>query len=149
MITFDRNPRSRSTGLGDHLAPESVITIDQNAQTWGGTTSVVLLLGFLTKTSETYSRGWALAWIIAAPILLVIGGCLLHTVVVTAAGAGYLARNVAIVGAGNEGQRLIASALTHSVDSQELWNVSCWAHGSDSMCDCQRCRPGTVASDCG
>src|SRR5262249_16617662 len=41
------------------------------------------------------------------------------------------------------------SALTHSVDSQELSNVSCWAHGSDSMCDCQRCRPGTVASDCG
>jgi hypothetical protein len=32
MITFDRNPRSRSTGLGDHLAPESVITIDRNAQ---------------------------------------------------------------------------------------------------------------------
>jgi hypothetical protein len=31
MITFDRNPRSRSTGLGDHLAPESVITIDRNA----------------------------------------------------------------------------------------------------------------------
>src|SRR5215831_8238313 len=37
----------------------------------------------------------------------------------------------------------ITSALTHSVDSQELSNVSCWAHGSDSMCDCQRCRPGT------
>ena len=32
MITFDRNPRSRSTGLGDHLAPESVITIDRNTQ---------------------------------------------------------------------------------------------------------------------
>jgi len=32
MITFDRNSRSRSTGLGDHLAPESVITIDRNAQ---------------------------------------------------------------------------------------------------------------------
>ena len=32
MITFDRNPRSRSTGLSDHLPPESVITFDRNAQ---------------------------------------------------------------------------------------------------------------------
>jgi hypothetical protein len=31
MITFDRNPRSRSTGLSDHLPPESVITFDRNA----------------------------------------------------------------------------------------------------------------------
>jgi len=40
-----------------------------------------------------------------------------------------------------------ASALTHSVDSQEQWNVRCWACGSDRMCDCQRGRPGTAASD--
>jgi hypothetical protein len=30
MITFDRNQWSRSTGLGDHLPPESVITFDRN-----------------------------------------------------------------------------------------------------------------------
>src|SRR6516165_10029444 len=39
------------------------------------------------------------------------------------------------------------NALTHSVDSQEQWNVRCWAYGSDSMCDRQRCRSGTAASD--
>jgi len=39
------------------------------------------------------------------------------------------------------------SVMTHSVDSQRPWNVRCWAHGSDSMCDRQRCRPGTAASD--
>jgi hypothetical protein len=44
---------------------------------------------------------------------------------------------------------LAASAVTHSVDSQELRNVRCWAHGSDSVCDRQRGGPGTVASDCG
>jgi hypothetical protein len=32
MITFDRNQRSRCTGLGDHLPPESVITFDRNTQ---------------------------------------------------------------------------------------------------------------------
>jgi hypothetical protein len=41
------------------------------------------------------------------------------------------------------------SAVTHSVDSQELRKVRCWAHGSDSVCDHQRDGPGTVASDCG
>ncbi|HSV24574.1 MAG TPA: Hsp20 family protein, partial [Xanthobacteraceae bacterium] len=42
---------------------------------------------------------------------------------------------------------LKASAMTHSVDSQGQWHVRCWAYGSDSMCDRQRCRPGTAASD--
>jgi hypothetical protein len=31
VITFDRNPRSRSTELDNHLLPESVITFDRNA----------------------------------------------------------------------------------------------------------------------
>src|SRR6516162_127756 len=39
------------------------------------------------------------------------------------------------------------SVMTHSVDSQGHRNVRCWAYGSDSMCDRQRCRPGTAASD--
>jgi hypothetical protein len=33
VITFDRNQRSPSTGLGDHLPPESVITFDRNTHT--------------------------------------------------------------------------------------------------------------------
>jgi Undecaprenyl-phosphate glucose phosphotransferase len=74
---------------------------------WGGTVSVILLIAFLSKTSETYSRGWALAWILAAPILLVAERCILHAAMATRAGGSYLARKVAIVGAGNEGQRLI------------------------------------------
>jgi hypothetical protein len=41
------------------------------------------------------------------------------------------------------------SVATHSVDSQEAKNVRCWAYGSDSMCDPQRCGPGTGARDCG
>jgi Undecaprenyl-phosphate glucose phosphotransferase len=74
---------------------------------WGGTVSVVLLIAFLSKTSETYSRGWALAWILVAPILLITERCILHAAMATRAGADYLARKIAIVGAGDEGQRLI------------------------------------------
>ena len=75
---------------------------------WGFTVSVLLSAAFLSKTSETYSRGWALAWIIAAPILLLTGRCLLQSTLATRARGGYFVRNVAIVGAGSEGRRLIA-----------------------------------------
>ena len=46
--------------------------------TWGATVSILLLMAFLGKVSEIYSRGWALGWIIAAPALLLIGRGILH-----------------------------------------------------------------------
>ena len=76
--------------------------------TWGLTVSVVLLVAFLSKTSVSYSRGWALVWIITTTILLLTGRCFLHAVVTSRAGGSYFARKVAIIGAGKEGERLIA-----------------------------------------
>jgi Undecaprenyl-phosphate glucose phosphotransferase len=74
---------------------------------WIITLSLLLLVSFLAKTSETYSRGWALAWFIATPALLLTTRGILHRVVNRWVEGGPLARNLAIVGAGNEGQRLI------------------------------------------
>src|SRR5437588_1353658 len=76
--------------------------------TWVFAVAVLLLVAFVSKTSEVYSRGWVLAWIITTPVLLLIGRSLLHSAAATWAPSGYLARRIAIVGAGNEGQRLIA-----------------------------------------
>jgi Undecaprenyl-phosphate glucose phosphotransferase len=76
--------------------------------TWGFTVAVLLLVAFLSKTSEIYSRGWAVVWIVATPILLLVGRCLFRGAMATQAGGRYLARNIAVVGAGDEGQRLIA-----------------------------------------
>lgn len=75
---------------------------------WACTVAVLLLAAFLSKTSEVYSRGWTLVWIVGAPLLLLIGRYLVHISMVAPAASSYLARNVAIVGAGDEGQRLIA-----------------------------------------
>ena len=75
--------------------------------TWGFTVAVLLAAAFLSKTSEIYSRGWAVVWIIGTPMLLLIRRCLFHTAMATRAGNSYLSRNIAIVGAGAEGQRLI------------------------------------------
>jgi Undecaprenyl-phosphate glucose phosphotransferase len=76
--------------------------------TWVFTVAVLLLAAFLSKTSEIYSRGWTVAWIIGAPILLLIGRCVVYAGTATRTGRSYLARNVAIIGAGTQGQRLIA-----------------------------------------
>jgi Undecaprenyl-phosphate glucose phosphotransferase len=78
------------------------------AMAWVLAVAVLLFLAFVSKTSETYSRGWVIAWIMTTPVLLLIGRSLLITVTATRAGGGYLVRSIAIVGAGVEGQRLIA-----------------------------------------
>jgi Undecaprenyl-phosphate glucose phosphotransferase len=76
--------------------------------TWSITVSLLLLLGFLAKISESYARGWALAWILVAPALLLAGRGLLYLAIAPWVRRGYLARNIVILGAGGEGQRLIA-----------------------------------------
>ena len=75
---------------------------------WGVTVSVLLLVAFLGKISQSYSRGWALAWVIAGTTVLLLGRGVLHHLIAAWAQRGYLTRNVVIVGAGDEGERLIA-----------------------------------------
>jgi Undecaprenyl-phosphate glucose phosphotransferase len=75
---------------------------------WGIALSVLLLASFLGKLSEGYSRGWALAWFTGAPALLLIARSVLHIAVIRWVEGGQLTRNIVVVGAGKEGQRLIA-----------------------------------------
>jgi len=75
---------------------------------WSMTLSVLLLVAFLGKTSETYSRGWALVWFVATPAFLLTARSILHVTATRWVKGGSLARNIVIVGAGNEGKRLIA-----------------------------------------
>jgi len=75
---------------------------------WSMTLSLLLLVAFLEKQSETYAHGWALAWFIATPALLLAAHGILHRAVSSGVRGGSLARNVIIVGAGDEGQKMIA-----------------------------------------
>jgi Undecaprenyl-phosphate glucose phosphotransferase len=75
---------------------------------WSVTVSFLLLVAFAGKISESYSRGWALASIIAAACLLSTGRSILCLALARWVRDGFLARKIAIVGAGNEGQSLIA-----------------------------------------
>ena len=75
---------------------------------WGITVSVLLLTAFLSNPSESYSRGWALAWFTCVPALLLAVRGILCRAVTRGVHTGCLARNIVVIGAGNQGQRLIA-----------------------------------------
>jgi Undecaprenyl-phosphate glucose phosphotransferase len=75
--------------------------------TWSVTVSILFLVAFLGKVMQSYSRGCVLAWIIAAPTLLLVGRGTLYLAINGWIRNGYLARNIVIIGAGKEGQRLI------------------------------------------
>jgi Undecaprenyl-phosphate glucose phosphotransferase len=66
--------------------------------------------------SDTYSRDWLLSWAVSAAILILIQRGVLRSILVAWIRAGYLVRNIAIVGAGEEGERLVAK-LRASGDS--------------------------------
>jgi Undecaprenyl-phosphate glucose phosphotransferase len=72
---------------------------------------IVLLLttvAFFLKMSEEFSLGWALAWINIGALALFAWRTIFHFASARWLRDGYLARSIAIVGAGNEGQRVIA-----------------------------------------
>jgi Undecaprenyl-phosphate glucose phosphotransferase len=76
--------------------------------TWCILLSALLLVAFIGKVSESYSRGWTLLWILAAIGMQLTGRCLLEIATQRLPRGGYLARNIVIVGAGYEGQQLVA-----------------------------------------
>lgn len=75
---------------------------------WGILVSALLLVAFITKTSETFSRGWVLACIGAAIGMQMAGRWFLDIAMQRRPHGSHFARNIVIVGAGNEGQQLVA-----------------------------------------
>ncbi len=75
---------------------------------WAITISFLLMVAFVGKVSETYSRVWAVGWILTALAFILIERGIVRLAVARWVGQGYLARNVVIVGAGEPGKLLIA-----------------------------------------
>ena len=76
------------------------------AAVWGGTVAVLLLIAFVGKESQTYSRGWVLGWMVSTPMLLIVARALLRLIIDSWRLRRYLVRRVAIVGAGELGAHL-------------------------------------------
>jgi Undecaprenyl-phosphate glucose phosphotransferase len=75
---------------------------------WTITVSVLTMIAFIGKASATYSRGWLVVWICGSFITLSVMRIATHNLINVARRRGLLNRTVAIVGAGEVGEHLIA-----------------------------------------
>jgi Undecaprenyl-phosphate glucose phosphotransferase len=78
------------------------------AAVWALTISLLLFVAFVGKVSATYSRGWTLCWVVTALALILLERGIVRLALGRWVATGYIARNIAIVGAGEQGERLIA-----------------------------------------
>ena len=75
---------------------------------WAIAVSTLLLATFVGKVLETYSGGWTHGWIATTLVLILIERAMFRFAIAGCVREGYLAQNVAIVGAGEDCRRLIA-----------------------------------------
>lgn len=75
----------------------------------------LLLLGYLTKTSEEYSRLWLGVWLVSVPPALIWERLLARWIVRRIGAAGMLRRRVALIGCAPVLDRLIARIENNSV----------------------------------
>ncbi len=82
---------------------------------WSIGVAILLLVAFVGKISSDYSRGWrALLWFLSTPLVLIAARATELTVLGCRLDNGSLARTIAIVGAGDDGQRLVAALTRHA-----------------------------------
>lgn len=74
---------------------------------WFCALSILLLVAFVTKTSGSYSRGWAIIWGGSTLGFLFLQRVALQSMIHHWTGQGVFSRSVVIVGAGEPGARLI------------------------------------------
>ena len=80
---------------------------------WAVTFCVLLAIAFLLKTSDAYSRAWALSWFAGTTVGLVVGRLTLRRWVRGLALAGRFANRTVILGAGEQGRRLAGYLQRH------------------------------------
>jgi Undecaprenyl-phosphate glucose phosphotransferase len=113
--------------------------VTRASATWAITVAVLLLMAFVTKISETYSRGWALAWTPTTLAFLLIVRVIVRFAIGRWVEEGCLARKLVVVGAGEEGERLI----TRIRRSQDRSIVICGIFDDrktripDNICGCK------------
>jgi polysaccharide biosynthesis protein PslA len=78
---------------------------------WLGSISILLALAFTAKLSESYSRGWVISWIIGVGCLLLTSRIILGIAIIRLKRRGKFTRNVAVVGIGDPGRRLIQKLI--------------------------------------
>lgn len=83
---------------------------------WTAVSLALLAISFFSKTSADYSRIWVGIWLVASVICLMIFRMALAWLIAKWKQSGILLRNVVIVGAGLQGERLIRHIQEHRAE---------------------------------
>jgi Undecaprenyl-phosphate glucose phosphotransferase len=83
------------------------------ALAWAMAVSFLLIIAFAGRITGDYSRGWTFAWFLATPLMLLTGRCLVHRVAARCFRDGSLACHIVIVGAGDDGRKVVSKLLNH------------------------------------
>jgi Undecaprenyl-phosphate glucose phosphotransferase len=84
--------------------------------TWGGVILFLLVIGFVLKMSNMYSRGWGLLWAINATCLLLLVRILLRVILRQSSRLGRFTRATVIVGGGKECEILLSTLGVKNVE---------------------------------
>jgi Undecaprenyl-phosphate glucose phosphotransferase len=90
----------------DHLSQLSW-QLPRVALAWFGSFSILLVLAFVAKITESYSRGWAIGWIVGVAVFLMLSRVVSNFVIARWARQGHFLRNIVVVGAGEIGKRFV------------------------------------------
>ncbi|MGH6946918.1 MAG: undecaprenyl-phosphate glucose phosphotransferase [Kiloniellales bacterium] len=85
---------------------KNIRRIDRVLIAWLITVGILLTIGFASQVTAEYSRFWAGTWVTGVMVLLPVGRLLVGGVTEKLAAEGRFARRAAIVGAGQNGERL-------------------------------------------
>lgn len=97
---------------------------------WAITWLVMIVLVFLLKMSESFSRIILVAWALSTPILLLLYRMVIRFSLRSANGRGWYQKRVAFVGMGTLGQRLASSMMTSSLLGYEIYGY--WDDDADT-----------------
>lgn len=89
--------------------------LTRSAAVWAITMGFLLSVAFIGKVSGTYSRGWMLIWSFTTLLFMLVERGVVRLVIARWAHNGRLTRNIAVVGANECSERLIAK-LQNSQD---------------------------------
>jgi Undecaprenyl-phosphate glucose phosphotransferase len=90
---------------------------------WCATFAALTTVAFLAKVADDYSRGWAVTWGILVIANLALLRLALRSLILRWAQQGRLSRTVAVVGAGELGEHLVAKLRTEEGEHIEIAGV--------------------------
>ncbi|HEY1506270.1 MAG TPA: undecaprenyl-phosphate glucose phosphotransferase [Stellaceae bacterium] len=90
---------------------------------WGATVAVLATLAFVVKMATFYSRGWSISWVVLTFCGLAVVRVSLFYLFRQWTRSGRLTRKVAVVGAGDIGERLVSRMLASDDDFVRITGV--------------------------